>query len=1187
MNRTAIKNFAIWARNKLIADITYKAGLIGVSEKGIASPLPQSRSDLQFFDIGTKEYGQVAGVEIKQRDALVRAIKNKEKNSDYKTAYKTIIEEVAYTWFNRLIAIRFMEVNDYLPSRVRVLSSESIGKIEPDFVTRPFDTDLEFSDKDSEVIMQLKDQSKLDELFRMLFIMQCNKLHQILPMLFEETSDYTELLLTISFTDTDGIVYHLTHDVDEADFDVEKEGQVEIIGWMYQFYNTELNEQVYDGSLSRDKISQELLPAATTIYTPDWAVRYMLENSLGRMWLEGHFDNSLKSEWKYYLEDVEQEVVVKNALEIINADYSKLRPEDIKLIDPCMGSGHILVYAFDVFMKIYESQGYSTRDIPKLILENNIYGLDIDNRASQLAYFAVLMKARQYDRRIFGRGISANIYSIRESNDFVYEHLKFFGSRMSGDSRKKAFLQVERLLQNFVDAKEYGSILIIDGYDWNLLREFVKDVDLFGQMSLDTIGLEHSKTWLENLIDIGETMSQKYHVICTNPPYLGNSRFDAKLDKYVKDYYSEVKADLSMVMYKHAIDTLAQKNGFIAFITTSSWMFLSSFEKLRKYMQEKVSISSLVDFGTELFDGKVGHNPIVSWVSRVNELDIAFTAVRLVDYCYSRRDEKEPEYFNKENYYYSKLSNFNVIAGAPIAYYSSRAFFENFSKGKSVTYISDFTGAQHKTADNDKYLRYWFEVNHKNKKWVPYIKGGEFRKWYGNLDLVVDWSDEAIAFYKNNKTSNLIAEKYRFSEGITYTSLSSGANGFRYLPAIGVFDIKGPSLVRVKNLYYILALFNSKVAYKYFKTFNSTITLQVKDVKALPVIIDKDYLPEIEDLAKENVAIEKEDWDSFESSWDFKAHPFIVYKTGSTLAETFEKWSNITQNRFTTVRNNEERINELFIHIYNMKSELDPELNDREVTVHLANKEVDVKSFMSYMVGCIFGRYSLEQNGLICTGKEFKRELYTKYIPDIDNCLPITDEPYFEDDIISRICEFLVAVYGQTTLEDNLNFIAEALGNKKNTSRDTIRDYFLNDFFNDHCRLCTVGVGGKRPIYWLFDSGKQNGFKALVYMHRWSADTVGNVRVEYLHKVQHIYEREISRMQEIIDSGRDSKEINRASKRQAKLVKQLQETKDYDAKLAHIALSRIEIDLDDGVKVNYEKVQTGKDGKKQQILAKI
>ena len=515
MNKTAIKNFAIWARNKLIADVSYDARLIGITEDGIAKPLPQSFGGTQFFDIGTAEPYSISGEAVRQRDKLIEVIQQKEKDTDYKTAYQYVIEEVAYTWFNRLIAIRFMEVNDYLPSHIRVLSSES-GKLEPDLVTTPFDAELPFTAEEEAQIFQLKQDNKLDEVFRILFLKQCNALNEILPALFEKTKNYTELLLSLSVIDQDGVVYHLIHDIPEDDFNIDRGGQVEIIGLLYQYYNTEPKAAAF---AKNGKITKEEIPAVTQLFTPDWIVRYMVENSLGRLWVEGHPECGLKENWKYYLEEAQQEPEVQAKLAEIRKEYAALNPEDIKLIDPCMGSGHILVYAFDVLMQIYESAGYSQRDAAKSILENNIYGLDIDDRAYQLAYFAVMMKARQYNRRILNGENSCHVYAIQESNSVNRAHLKYFGAGMDDIEKNAAKMQLEGLLDTLTDAKEYGSILNVESCNWDLLRRFVAAEDTAGQISMDSVGVEDTAEQLNRLIDIGETMARKYWVTCTNPPY--------------------------------------------------------------------------------------------------------------------------------------------------------------------------------------------------------------------------------------------------------------------------------------------------------------------------------------------------------------------------------------------------------------------------------------------------------------------------------------------------------------------------------------------------------------------------------------------------------------------------------------------------------------------------------------------
>ncbi len=1267
MNKTAIKNFAVWARNKLIADISYKAGLMGISEDGIKSALPQSTKDTKFYDIGTKEPYAISGEAVRQRGRLADLINQKAGSSDYKTAYRSVIEEVAYTWFNRLIAIRFMEVNDYLPSRIRALSSESGTKLEPDLVTTPFDAELELSDYEQAEIIRMKNENLVDDLFRMLFVKQCNALNSVLPKLFEKTADFTELLLNVSATDQDGVVYHLVHDIPENDFNISKigedgkpTGQVEIIGWLYQYYNTEQNELVYDGTYSKNKIQKELLPAATTIYTPDWAVRYMVENSLGRLWLEGHPNPDLKAGWKYYLDEAEQEADVQAQLDKIREEYKKIKPEDIKVIDPCMGSGHILVYAFDVLMQIYETAGYTQREAAKSILENNVYGLDIDDRAFQLAYFAVMMKARQYNRRILSSGTACHVYAIQGSNAVNRAHLKYFGSGLNDWERNDAMNQIAYLLDIFTDAKEYGSILNVEPRNWDLLRRFSAETNYDGQMSLDSIGLESTKEWLQLLIDIGQVMAQKYNVVVTNPPYLGSSRFSSKLDAYVKDDYAEEKADLSMVMLKRSMHGYSQKNGFISFITTSSWMFLSSFEKIRKYMLSNFCIDSLLDFGTELFDGKVGHNPITAWVNRNNLMDYRMTAIRLVDYCYSRRDEKEPEFFKNSNRYIAEQDNFSQIPGSPIAYWVSETMLRAFKKGKLLEKLAD-TRLGMATANNSRFVRCWYEVKNSTigfgcgtreesvqskRTWFPYNSGGEYRRWYGNFENVVNWENDgySIRNYSKNGNGKVNSHNYNldyiFKAGLTWSALSSSNFGIRYSPKGSLFDNAGSSLFSNADLLqYLLGFLSSKITFALLKATSPTMNFQPGNLSALPVIVDQQRKAEVNIVVEQSISLSRTDWDSFETSWDFTCHPLVhgVFRLSleNALAEkyieaSYMEWEKECTERFNTLKSNEEELNRIFIDIYGLQDELTPEVEDKDVTVRKADLGRDIRSLISYAVGCMFGRYSLDRPGLVFAGGDFNK-VYWKYKgqaaldengkpfeggyagmslakyhypkfkdsddwekatpltfePDVDNVLPITDEEYFQDDIVGLFCAWLKKIYGSDTLEENLDFIAKALSNKGNTSREVIRNYFLNDFFKDHCKTYSVTGSGKRPIYWLFDSGKQNGFKALIYMHRYDENTIGNLRIDYLHRMERVYDSEIARMQDIIDNSSAAREVTAATKRKEKLQKQVKECKEYDEKIAHLALARIAIDLDDGVKVNYEKVQTGTDGKKYTVLAKI
>ncbi len=1214
MNKTAIKNFAIWARNKLIADISYRAGLMGITEKGIADALPQSTLDAEFYDIGAADPYLVTGTAIKQRRQLVAAIREKETDTDYRTAYQYIMEEVAYTWFNRLIAVRFMEVNDYLPAHLRVLSSES-GKVEPDLVTTPFDADLPFTAEEEAQIIQWKQDNKLDELFRLLFIKQCNALNDILPGLFEKTTDYTEVLLNLSVVDQEGVVYKLTHDIPESDFNIEQGGQVEIIGWLYQYYNTEPKKAAFEKS---GKITKEEIPAVTQLFTPDWIVRYMVENSLGRLWLEGHPDSDLRQNWKYYLDEAPQEPEVQAKLADIRKEYAALNPEDLTLIDPCMGSGHILVYAFDVLMQIYTSVGYSERDAAKSILEHNLYGLDIDDRAYQLAYFAVMMKARQYNRRILNGENTCHVYAIQESNNINRAHLKFFGAGFSDLEKNTAKMQLEGLLDILTDAKEYGSILNVPEYNWALLRRFVGGIDDEGQISLESAGVEQTAEELQKLIDLGETMARKYWVTCTNPPYAGTSNLSARVNNFVKKNYPDSKADLFAVFIERC-RAMTADNGFQAMITQHSWMFLSSFEKLREKMMltETVNMAHLGARAFEEIGGEVVQT--TAFVRCTNHIDdYKGTYCRLIEP--TSQQGKEDMFLARKNYYCVSQNNFKTIPGFVTAYWMSQKVVSLFSECQNVGKRCRLKEGI-KSGNNDSFLRNWYEVSklntdfeaadysdtkRENIKWYPVTTGGGYRKWYGFFDSVIDIGEEAVRIKKSgNNNARLREPEFYFREGLTWSKISTRISMRKLRKGI-VFGSAGPCLFCAKeDIDYMCALLNSKVADEIVSVLNPTISMTAADIGKVPVSIARKN--DVSWMSFECSTLSKNDWDAFETSWDFKTHPLVSMSKGlwdatataaamdyyygylpeasCPLEICYLLWQGQCNERFNKLKANEEELNRIFIDIYGLQDELTPEVEDKDVTVRKADLQRDIKSLLSYAVGCMFGRYSLDVPGLAYAGGEWDSSKYSSYLPDEDNVIPITDEEYLDDDIVARLCDWLKVVYGADTLEANLDYIAKALGNKGSTSREVIRNYFLNDFFKDHCQTYSVTGSGKRPIYWLFDSGKQNGFKALVYLHRYTSDTIGTLRVDYLHKMQRVYESEINRMQDMMDHTTNAREAAAASKRKDKLTKQLKECRDYDEKISHLALSRIELDLDDGVKVNYRKLQTASDGKFYEVLA--
>lgn len=1244
MNKNAIKKFAIDARNKLIASVTDKAGMLGITPDNCSEAITKG-ADFEVYKTAAGTEVTLNKKQCEQRKKLVDQI--------HARGFEAVVEEVAYTWFNRICAIRFMEVNDYMyPVRVRVLSSEKEGKNEPDVVTMAPDIDWDFTDKEREEIIDAKMNNRLDDLFRMLFIKQCNMLHEVLPGLFEETEDYTEMLLNISFTNEDDVIRMLVDGIDEKDFNIttvdedgKAAGQVEIIGWLYQYYNTEPKNKAF---AKKGKITKEEVPAVTQLFTPDWIVRYMVENSLGRMWVEGHPDEGLKSKWKYYLDEAEQEESVQQELDKIKAEYATLKPEDIKLIDPCMGSGHILVYAFDVFMQIYENAGWSQRDAAQSIIQNNIYGLDIDDRAAQLSYFAVLMKARQYDRRILTRGIEPNVYAVQESNGINRGQLKYFGAGLTDVEKNAAVSQMEGLLNTLNDAKEYGSLLNVESYDWELLEKFVENTDTESQISFDTYGLDETAEQLKQLIKIGKVMAQKYEIVVTNPPYMGlKNGMSVKLADKVKEVYNESKNDLYAVFIQKSLQ-LVKTSGLIGMITQHSWMFQSSFEKIRKIILN-YKICNLLHLGPRAFD-EIGGEVVQTCsfvISKMKSKRYKGIYVKLVEGL--SEYEKKTLFLSNKNRYLASIYEFEQTDEKIISYWLSESYYKLFRNEQVDKVGYTFQGII--TGNTEKYLKLWQEINFDKIKfneessynletqntYFPYIKGGGFRRWYGNLEYVIYWEKNGID-YVRSRTEN---RNYFFKKALTWSDLCTGKFSCRNVEKGFLFDASGPMIFPYEEneISLMCGYFNSKVFQSLLDINSQGLHYGNGAIAKQPYIDDIDYYikKEVTAYVKNNIDITKQDWDSFETSWDFKCHPLISVISRNRalfddtadidLAECYICWENECNERFNQLKANEEELNRIFIDIYGLQDELTPEVEDKDVTVRKADLQRDIKSLISYAVGCMFGRYSLDEEGLVLAGQPFESyffeasapvcgtgfagaqgasvqtgEFYYKtddgvkkctYNPDKDNIIPICDEEYFSDDIVSRFCEWVKIVYGEKSLETNLDFIAKALGNKGNTSREVIRNYFLNDFFKDHCNTYSVTGSGKRPIYWMFDSGKQNGFKALIYMHRYDADTVGRVRTDYLHKVQKYVETAMQSAQYTIDNATSASEKSKATKAVTKYTKQLAEMKIYDEAIAHVANQRIEIDLDDGVKVNYAKfqgvevAQEGKKALKVDLLAKI
>ena len=1217
MNKNAIKKFAIEARKKLIDSVTDKAGMLGITEKSCSKPSAKGPD----FEV----YQTVAGTEVtlnrkqcEQRRQLVSQIESR--------SFEAVVEEVAYTWFNRICAIRFMEVNDYLPNRVRVLSSEKEGKMEPDLVTQALDVDLDLTAQEKEEIINWKmsgTSEDTDKLYCKLFLKQCHQLHDILPGLFEADSNYMELLFGISYANKDDVIYMLVNPetgIPEEDFNVSTldeegnpTGQVEIIGWLYQYYNTELKDDTFAKLKKNVKITKERIPAATQLFTPDWIVRYMVENSVGRIWIEHlravdpNTDEKATAErfgWKYYLPEAEQEEAVNIKLAEIRTTYKDLKPTDITCIDPCMGSGHILIAMFDVLMDIYESAGYDKREAAFEIVEYNIHGLDIDQRAYQLAYFAVMMKGRGYNRR-FLRGRDGKpepkVYAIVESNDIHRNHLQFFGTHLSEMERNVAVMQIEGLLDTFKDAREYGSILNVDSCDWDVLEKFADDLGTTGQISFESVGSEETQERLRKLVRVAKNLGQKYDAVVTNPPYMGASGMGADLSKYVKKNYPDSKSDLFAVFIEKCGE-MAKKNGYQAMITQHAWMFLSSFEKLRNKLQ-MMDIVNMAHLGPRAFE-EIGGEVVqtTSFVLRKSHIrQFKGMYCRLIEP--TTQQGKEEMFLDGENRYCAEEDNFSKIPGSPVAYWVSDKIFELFD-GK---HISDFGSAKVGigSGNTDYFLKLWFEISFldidfkrtnneiSQVNFVPINKGGSFRKWYGNFEYVINWKNDGAELknYKDSKGNKLSYPRnldYQLKESITWGDITSSSLSFRYSDIGKFFSDVGNSffVFNQKYLFYFLAYANTKFFDLLSSVINQTMHFKPGNMEAMPVIISENHIAEIDSVVKENIRICKTDWDSFETSWDFQHHPLLCKI--STIAEAFNQWQIKCYDRFNQLKANEEELNRIFIDIYGLQDELNPKVEDKDITVRKADLSRDIRSFISYVVGCMFGRYSLDEEGLIYAGGEWDDSKYVSFVADIDNIIPICDDEYFEDDIVGLFVEFVKTVYGADSLEENLDFIANALGNKGATSREVIRNYFLKDFYKDHLKIYQ-----KRPIYWMFDSGKQNGFKALIYMHRYDADTVGRVRTDYLHQAQRYVETAMQSAQYTIDNASSASEKSKATKAVTKYTKQLAEMKIYDEAIAHITNQRIEINLDDGVKVNYAKfqgvevAQEGKKALKVDLLAKL
>lgn len=1216
MDKNKIKSFAIWARRSLIKSVSEKAYSIGIYEDKIL----EATAVQGGFKLEGKE--DIFNLSKKDRDALVTQVREK--------GFEQVMEEVAYTWFNRFMGLRYMEVNDYLPTGIRILSSEIAEKKEPDVLTKVSEIIDELSLNANEIYNLLDTGNTLDreKAYRIILVKQCNELGKIIPQMFEKISDYTELLLPDNLLEEGSVIRRMVSDIEESDWLEE----VEIIGWMYQYYISEKKDEVFAALKKNVKITKENIPAATQLFTPKWIVKYMVENSLGRLWLEGHPNEELQKEWKYYLEEAEQEPEVEQELKKIREEHAKLKPEDIKVLDPCMGSGHILVYAFDVLYEIYKTAGYSEREIPRMILQNNLYGLDIDDRAAQLASFALIMKARHYNRRLFREiereHLELNLCAIQESNSISKEAIDYFCSLNTDLDNNELKNDLEYLCTKFTDAKEYGSILEVEKVNFDALNQRLREIEqednlMFGDYR--KILLERVPILLKQL----KIITESYEVCITNPPYMGIRGMGKKLSNYIQKKFPNSKSDL-FALFIERCNYFTKNLGFQAMITQQAFMFLSSFKEVRNSIYNTRVINSMLHLGYGTFGADFG---TTSFVLRKN-INQLYKGVFINLDDVKNVNEKNIlllETINgKSKIFNSSIKDFKELPNEPMAYWLSESYKNIFRNNMLIKDVCDVKAGM-KTGDNKRFLRLWHEISvnkmkincekyediiTSKKKWFPYNKGGNFRMWYGNHEYVINMENGGQEIISQGREGDyrLRDNKYYFLESLSWSFVTAGKFSIRYYPKGFLCDVAGSSLYPSKEkIKYILGFLASNLTFEILKIQNPTLNFQVENIANVPLLIQNEYMEEISVLVNENIEISKKDWDSFETSWNFDSHP-LIQNNFIKIKEAFDFWKNNSNKDYQQVKKNEIKLNTLFNRIYKIDEEVNNEVDDKYITIRIADRERDIKSFISYAVGCMFGRYSIDSKGLIYAGGDFNDKwnfesskvrkiekdedgniisdswIDSRFLPDKDNIIPITEDEYFEDDIVSRFIEFVRTVYGNDTLEENLDFIADSIGRKTSeTSRQAIRRYFIKDFYKDHLK-----VYQKRPIYWMFESGKNDGFKCLVYMHRYNDQTVAKVRTDYLHTLQRKYDAEINRLQLVVDSEEyTAKDRTAAKKKIDRISKQIEECREYDQVVAYLANEKISIDLDDGVKVNYGKFQDvkvinskGKESK-MNLLAKI
>lgn len=1163
MNKSALKTFATSARKELLKKVEAKAMKIGITEDTI------KKVDIESSDAIFIDGKQLSKEEKIQRGKLITRINQ--------IGFKQVMEEVAYTWFNRFTALRYMEVNEYLPTDVRVLSSTNADSAEPDMIGEALSLELEI---DKEYVYDLKLNNKTEELFKYLIIKHCNDLNRYLPFMFETIDDYTEILFPEGLLAKDSFIRQMT----DTEFIPEDNWQkVEVIGWLYQYYIAEEKDRVIH---AKKKYKTEEIPFATQLFTSDWIVRYMVQNSLGRYWVESNPEHrDLIDNWEFYLENPNPNFV-KKLSPFVNSEF---KVEDIKCFDPAMGSGHILVYMFDVLYEIYSKCGYMEREIPRLIIENNLFGLDIDDRAYQLACFSVVMKAMEYNKRFFRYierdGLMLNLASIQETNELIDEDIVYIAGESSGEK----FSRIKSFLEQFKDAKVYGSLIKIEEFDIGLLEGRNKYIQ---NNPAENIFEEESRkkviNLLPNLIKQSHIMKDNsYDLLITNPPYIGSNYMNTELSTFIEKDYRDFKHDIFSAFINYSINKV-KTNGQLGFLTPYVWMFIKSHEKLRTFILDNCTISSLVQLEYNAFESATV--PVCTFTLRKNLSGLSGEYIKLSDFKGSENQPvKTKEAIENPNVSYrftsySKL--FEDIEGKRISYWTPKKVTHGFKNTKISEIATTRKGMV--TADNDRFIRFWFEVSNENigyncnnreeakstkKKWFPYSKGGGFKKWSGNFIHVVNWLNDGYELlnmknegYKVGSTNHNL--DFIFKPVVAWNKVTSSKFSARFVDKGFLFDDNNAFLItdNDENNLYILGYLNSNVASVYLGAINPTISFQPGDIGSVPILIEKTVKESVLNLVNINISLSNQDWNYNELSWEYRRNALLDFKESSLIEDSFETWKKEANKNFLKVKESEEELNRIFIDVFDVKGEISPEINNVDITISKAERIDEIKSFISYSVACIFGRYSLDEEGLIYAGGKFNPDKYRTFTPDKDNILPILPGNYFEDDIVSRFIEFVQVTFGEETLAVNLGFIADTLGMKKGeTAKETIRRYFLYDFFKDH-----VQKYKKRPIYWLFSSGKQKAFNCLIYMHRYDKTTLSRIRTDYLHEYQIRLDAEKKDLLNMIEGDYSTKEISSAKKELKTLDKKIEELKEYDEVLHHMADMQIEMDLDDGVVVNYE-----------------